>query len=59
LLLSACALVDAFLARAAFFRSLWLTRREHREEQREAYGSPELRAERERLRRAYGRGAAP
>lgn len=50
-LLVGCALVDAFLARAAFVRSLWMTRREHREALREAYGAPEVRALRARLRR--------
>jgi flagellar biosynthesis protein FlhB len=54
MLLVACALVDVFLARAAFFRTLWLTRREHQDELREAYGAPEMRAERERIRRAHG-----
>lgn len=43
--------LDVALARASFLRSLWLTRREHLDEQREAYGSPEMRAERARLRR--------
>lgn len=46
----ACALVDAALARTGYFRSLWLSRREHLDEQREAYGSPEIRAARARLR---------
>ena len=45
------ALVDAALSRAAFWRSLWMTRRERNAEDREAYGSPELRAARERIRR--------
>jgi type III secretory pathway component EscU len=40
------AIVDAAFARTAFFRALFLTRRELREEQREAYGAPELRAAR-------------
>ncbi len=45
------ALIDAALARAAWWRSLWMTRRERSAEEREAYGSPELRARRERIRR--------
>jgi flagellar biosynthesis protein FlhB len=57
--LAACALLDASLARAAHVRSLWLTRREQQEEQREAYGSPELRRVRDRLRRALAREARP
>ncbi len=44
------AVLDVVLARARFVRSLWLTRREHLEDQREAYGAPELRAARARLR---------
>lgn len=55
LLLLACALIDAAFARARYFQSLWLTRREVRDQTREAYGAPEVRAERERRRRA-GRG---
>jgi flagellar biosynthesis protein FlhB len=39
-------LVDAALGRERFFRSLWLTRREQRDEQREAFGAPEMRAAR-------------
>jgi flagellar biosynthesis protein FlhB len=58
-LLVACAVVDAALARALFFRSLWMTRREHRDELREAYGSPEIRAARERVRREIARPEAP
>jgi flagellar biosynthesis protein FlhB len=42
----ALAIVDASFARAQFFRALFSTRRELREEQREAYGAPELRAAR-------------
>jgi type III secretory pathway component EscU len=57
--LAACALLDAALARAAHVRSLWLTHSEHKQEQREAYGSPEVRRVRDRLRRELGRGAAP
>jgi flagellar biosynthesis protein FlhB len=45
------AVLDVALARADFMRSLWLTRREHLDDQRDAYGPPELRAERARLRR--------
>jgi len=51
LFLAALAIIDAALARAAFFRALWLSRREQRDEHREAYGSPEIRATRERIRR--------
>jgi len=54
----ALALVDAAFARAQFFRALWLTRRELREEQREAYGSPELRAARAALRQTLFRSRA-
>jgi hypothetical protein len=43
--------LDVVLARAGFMRSLWLTRREHLDDQREAYGAPEMRTERARLRR--------
>jgi hypothetical protein len=57
--LGACALVDAALARAHFFRSLWMTRREHLDELREAYGSPELRSARERVRREVARLEGP
>ena len=57
--LAACALLDAALARAAHVRSLWLTRREQRDEQREAYGSPELRRARARLRGELAREAKP
>ena len=57
--LAACALLDASLARAAHVRSLWLTRREQKDEQREAYGSPELRRARDRLRRTLAREARP
>lgn len=53
----ACALIDVAFARAAHVRSLWLTRAEHRDEQREAYGSPEARAAREGARRE--RAGAP
>jgi flagellar biosynthesis protein FlhB len=52
LLVAAC---DAALARAAFWRSLWMTRQERLDESREAYGSPELRAARERSRRELGK----
>jgi hypothetical protein len=44
--------LDAALARERFFRALWLTRREQREEWREAYGAPELRAARAEAQRA-------
>ncbi|MFT3927226.1 MAG: EscU/YscU/HrcU family type III secretion system export apparatus switch protein [Myxococcales bacterium] len=43
---------DALLARLVFVRALWLTRREHLDEQREAYGAPELRTARARARHA-------
>ncbi len=43
--------IDAALTRAAWWRSLWMTRRERKEEEREAYGSPELRAARAHIRR--------
>ena len=44
-------LIDAALSRAAWWRSLWMTRRERKAEDREAYGSPELHAARARIRR--------
>jgi flagellar biosynthesis protein FlhB len=48
-------LLDASLARERFFRALWLTRREQRDEWREAFGAPELRAARaERKREQHG-----
>lgn len=50
-LFAALAVIDAAFARAEFFRALFLTRRELREEQREAFGAPELRAARARARR--------
>jgi type III secretory pathway component EscU len=50
-LFAALALIDAAFARAEFFRALFLTRRELREEQREAFGAPEVRAARARARR--------
>lgn len=56
LALCALAVIDAAFARAAFFRALWLTRREQRDEQREAYGSPEIRATRARIRRESTQG---
>jgi len=49
--LALVALLDALLVRTAWWRSLWMTRHERRTEEREAYGTPELRAARERLRR--------
>jgi type III secretory pathway component EscU len=55
LALSALAVIDTAFARAAFFRALWQTRREYTAEQREAYGSPELRAARERVRHESAR----
>jgi flagellar biosynthesis protein FlhB len=53
--LVACAVIDAALARAQFFRSLWMTRREHLDELREAHGSAEMRSARERVRRETSR----
>ncbi len=47
----ACVVIDASFARARFFASLWLTRREYFDEQREAFGAPEIRAARARARR--------
>lgn len=55
LLVVVLACVDAGFARARFFRALWLSRRELREEQREAYGAPELRAARSRARSEHAR----
>jgi flagellar biosynthesis protein FlhB len=52
LLIAAC---DAALARAAFWRSLWMTRQQRRDEDRQAFGSPEMKTERERARRELGR----
>lgn len=46
-----CAVLEAVLARTAFIKSLWLSRSEHMDEQREAYGAPEIRAARARARR--------
>lgn len=51
LLVAAC---DAALARAAFWRSLWMTRQQRQDETREAYGSPAIKAARERVRRELG-----
>lgn len=48
----ACGAIDAAFARARFAASLWLTRGEHLEEQRSAFGSPEARRAREAARRA-------
>ncbi len=48
----ACLVIDASFARARFFASLWLTRREYLDEQREAFGAPEIRAARARARSA-------
>jgi flagellar biosynthesis protein FlhB len=55
----ALALIDAAFARAAFFRALFLTRRELREEQREAFGAPELRAARAKARQYLAHADAP
>lgn len=54
--LALCGLVEASLARARHIRSLWLTRAEYQDEQREAYGSPEMRRARDRARREAGMG---
>lgn len=51
LLLSLLAVVDTLLSRAAWWRSLWMTRRDRLREEREAFGTPEMRAARQRLRR--------
>jgi flagellar biosynthesis protein FlhB len=48
------ALCDTWLARADFWRSLWMTRSERRREEREAYGNTEMRAARERARHDVG-----
>ncbi|MET0343752.1 MAG: EscU/YscU/HrcU family type III secretion system export apparatus switch protein [Polyangiales bacterium] len=52
-----CMVVDAAFARARFRASLWLTRRELRDEQRAAFGSPLVRAARARLVRERENGA--
>ncbi len=49
---------DAALARAAFWRSLWTTRRDKRAEDRDAYGSLEMREARERARKSSPRSEA-
>ena len=46
----ACVLIDVAFARAGFYASLWMNRRDFLQEQREAFGSPEVRAARERER---------
>jgi flagellar biosynthesis protein FlhB len=58
LALALVAVIDVASARTVFLRALWMTRQELKEETREAYGSPELRSARERVRRESGRGAA-
>jgi flagellar biosynthesis protein FlhB len=50
LLALACAVLDVTLARARFFASLWMTRREQLDEQRAAFGAPELKRAQARLR---------
>lgn len=57
LLLALAAAVDIVGARTAFLRALWMTRQELQDEQREAYGSPELRRARAHLRREDVRAA--
>ena len=52
--LALVAVIDVASARTAFLRALWMTRQELREEQREAYGSPELRGARAAVRRSLG-----
>jgi flagellar biosynthesis protein FlhB len=51
LLLALAAVIDVASARTAFLRALWMTRQEFKDDNREAYGSPELRGARARLRR--------
>lgn len=51
LLLALVAVIDVTSARTAFLRALWMTRQEFKDENREAYGSPELRRARAQLRR--------
>ncbi|MDB4974117.1 MAG: hypothetical protein JWN48_2458 [Myxococcaceae bacterium] len=48
----ACMVIDVAFARARFYASLWLTRREHIAEQRDAFGAPEIRAARQLARQA-------
>lgn len=58
LLALATAIVDGALARARFFESLFMSRREQLDEQRAAFGAPELRTARRRLRREHDGMAA-
>lgn len=51
LLALGCGVVDAAFARARWFASLFMTRRELLDEQRDAFGDPALRAARARARR--------
>lgn len=51
LLSLACLLIDAAFARARWFASLWLTRREYVDQQREQAAAPALVAARNRARR--------
>jgi len=48
----ACIAIDVAFARARFYASLWMTRREFLDEQRESHGAPELRSARARARDA-------
>lgn len=48
--------IDSAFARARFYQSLWMTRRELLDEERSQLGAPELRAERARLTRELGGG---
>jgi len=48
-----CLVVDVGFARARYFASLWLTRREYQDEQRADFGHPQVRAAREQARRAF------
>lgn len=59
LLSAALMVVDIAFARARFFASLWLTRRERDDELRDAYGAPELRAARRQARLQLGQPLDP
>jgi flagellar biosynthesis protein FlhB len=48
---AACLVVDIALARARWFASLWMTRREYKDEQRDQGPAPEILAARKRARR--------
>ena len=53
-----CTFIDVAFARARFFRSLWMTRAELRDEQRSAFGAPELREARRRSQNTAGEARA-